>query len=109
MEFDFSPEEKAFQEEVEAFLAAHASPDVMDPNPEQLSQTAETPAKRAFMGKLAEQGWLGMSWPREYGGQERSGIYDFLLTESLSRWARPSRERAWASSGRRSSATATRS
>jgi alkylation response protein AidB-like acyl-CoA dehydrogenase len=89
MNFDFAPEEEAFREEVEAFLAEHASPDVMDPNPEQLSQTVETPAKRAFMRKVAERGWLGMSWPGEYGGQERSGVYDFILTEALSRWGAP--------------------
>ena len=89
MDFDFSEEEKAFQKEVEAFLAAEASPDVMDAHPEQLSQTVDTPPKRAFMRKLAERGWLGMSWPKEYGGQERSGIYDFLLTEALSRWGAP--------------------
>ncbi len=45
----------------------------MDANPEQLSQTVDSPAKRAFMRKLAERGWLGMSWPKEYGGQELSG------------------------------------
>jgi 3-oxocholest-4-en-26-oyl-CoA dehydrogenase alpha subunit len=89
MNFDFSPEELAFQREVEAFLAANASPDVMDANPEQLSQIVDTPAKRAFMRTLAERGWLGMSWPKRYGGQEKSGIYDFLLTESLSRWGAP--------------------
>jgi alkylation response protein AidB-like acyl-CoA dehydrogenase len=89
MNFDFSPEELSFQREVEAFLAANASPDVMDANPEQLSQTVDTPAKRAFMRKLAERGWLGMSWPKQYGGQEKSGIYDFILTESLSRWGAP--------------------
>jgi alkylation response protein AidB-like acyl-CoA dehydrogenase len=89
MNFDFSPEELAFQREVEAFLAANASPDVMDANPEQLSQTVDTPPKRAFMRKLAERGWLGMSWPKEYGGQEKSGIYDFILTEALSRWGAP--------------------
>ncbi len=89
MDFDFSPEELRFQQEVEAFLAANASPEVMDPNPEQLSQTVDTPAKRAFMRKLAERGWLGMSWPKRYGGQERSGLYDFLLTEALSRWGAP--------------------
>jgi len=89
VDFDFSPEELAFQKEVESFLAANASPEVMDPNPEQLSQTVDTPAKRAFMRKLAERGWLGMSWPRRYGGQEKSGIYDFLLTEALSRWGAP--------------------
>ena len=89
MDFDLAPEEEAFRREVERFLAEHASPDVMDANPEQLSQTVDTPAKRAFVRKLAERGWLGMSWPREYGGQERSGIYDFLLTEALSRWGAP--------------------
>ncbi|MGH0036814.1 MAG: acyl-CoA dehydrogenase family protein [Myxococcota bacterium] len=89
MDFDLSPEEKAFEAELEAFLESHHSPDVMDANPEHLSQTVETPAKRAFMGRLAEQGWLGMSWPAEYGGQERSGIYDFLLTEALSRHGAP--------------------
>ncbi len=89
MNFEFSDEERAFEAELEAFLEANRSPEAMDPNPEQLSQTVETPPKRALMRKLAEQGWLGMSWPREYGGQERSGIYDFLLTEALSRFGAP--------------------
>jgi hypothetical protein len=89
MNFDLSPDELAFQRDVEAFLAANASPEVMDANPEQLSQTVDTPAKRAFMRKLAERGWLGMSWPKQYGGQEKSGIYDFILTEALSRWGAP--------------------
>jgi alkylation response protein AidB-like acyl-CoA dehydrogenase len=41
------------------------------------------------MRKLAERGWLGMSWPKQYGGQEKPGIYDFLLTEALSRFGAP--------------------
>jgi len=89
VDFELTPEEKAFEAEVEAFLRANASPEVMDPNPEQLSQTVDTPPKRAFMRKLAEKGWLGMSWPKAYGGRELSGIYDFILTEALSRWGAP--------------------
>jgi alkylation response protein AidB-like acyl-CoA dehydrogenase len=89
VDFDFSAEERAFVAELEAFLAAERSPDVMDDAPEQLSQTVDTPPKRGFMRKLAERGWLGMSWPKEYGGQEKSGIYDFILTEALSRWGAP--------------------
>jgi alkylation response protein AidB-like acyl-CoA dehydrogenase len=89
LDFDFAADESAFQREVEAFLAENDSPDVMDANPEQLSQTVDTPAKRAFMRKLAERGWLGMSWPAAYGGQEKSGIYDFVLTEALSRAGAP--------------------
>ena len=89
MDFELGPEERAFEAEVEAFLREHASPDVMDACPEQLSQTVDSPAKRAFMGKLAARGWLGMSWPSAYGGQERPGIYDYILTEALSRHGAP--------------------
>ena len=89
MDFEFAPEERRFEAEVERFLEAERSPDVMDAHPEQLSQTVDSPAKRAFMRKLAERGWLGMSWPKQYGGQEQPGIYDFMLTEALSRVGAP--------------------
>jgi alkylation response protein AidB-like acyl-CoA dehydrogenase len=89
LDFDFCEDELRFDQELERFLAEHASPEVMDAQPEQLSQTVDTPAKRAFMRELAQRGWLGMSWPERFGGQERSGIYDFLLTEALSRWGAP--------------------
>jgi alkylation response protein AidB-like acyl-CoA dehydrogenase len=89
MNFEFSDEERAFEAEVERFIVENRSDEVMDPSPEQLSQVVDTPAKRAFMARLAERGWLGMSWPKEYGGAERSGIYDFLLTERLSRAGAP--------------------
>jgi alkylation response protein AidB-like acyl-CoA dehydrogenase len=89
MNFDFSEEEERFRLEVVAFLEENRSDEVMDRNPEQLSQTVDTPAKRGLMRKLAERGWLGMSWPAEYGGAERPGIYDFLLTESLARYGAP--------------------
>jgi len=89
MDFDLSEDELTFEKEVVAFLEANQSEEVMDSNPEHLSQTVETPEKRAFMRQLAEQNWLGMSWPSEYGGQEKSGIYDFLLTEALARFGAP--------------------
>ena len=89
MNFEFSDAENAFQEELEAYLDANQSPGVMDRNPEQLSQTVDSPAKRGLMAGLAERGWLGMSWPVEYGGAEKSGIYDFILTETLSRYGAP--------------------
>jgi alkylation response protein AidB-like acyl-CoA dehydrogenase len=89
MDFGLAPDVLAFQAEVEAFLEANRSDDVMDANPEQLSQTVDSPAKRVFMRQLAAKGWLGMSWPKRYGGQERPGIYDYVLTEALSRYGAP--------------------
>ncbi len=89
MDFEFSAAEQSFQSELEAFLDEHHSDAVMDRNPEQLSQTVDTPEKRAFVRALAERGWLGMSWPAAYGGAERPSIYDFLLTEALARVGAP--------------------
>lgn len=36
-----------------------------------------------FSKLLAEQGWIGMTWPKVYGGRERSPIERHVLTEEL--------------------------
>ena len=38
-----------------------------------MAQLVDTPERREFMKKMSERGWIGMSWPKEYGGQERAG------------------------------------
>jgi alkylation response protein AidB-like acyl-CoA dehydrogenase len=53
---------------------------------------AMTPRQRAhtwqgfdaeFSRKLGEKGWIGMPWPREYGGQERSVLERYVVLEEL--------------------------
>src|SRR4029453_19079957 len=86
MDFEWSEEETAFAAEVEAFLDEHATTrDVADVTRENMAQIVDTPERRAFMKKLAERGWLGMSWPREYGGKDMSGVSEFILNEALAR------------------------
>jgi alkylation response protein AidB-like acyl-CoA dehydrogenase len=89
VDFDFSPEEQKFADEVEQWLIENHDPVVMDHHRENFSQLADTPERRAFMKKLAAKGWLGMSWPKEYGGQEIEGVYEFILNEALSKHAAP--------------------
>jgi alkylation response protein AidB-like acyl-CoA dehydrogenase len=83
VDFDFSREERAFAEEVEQFLDANDDPDVFDVTRENMAQIVDTPARRAFMKKLADRGWLGITWPKAYGGQDGEGVYEFLLNEAL--------------------------
>jgi alkylation response protein AidB-like acyl-CoA dehydrogenase len=94
MNFAYGEKELAFAAEVEQFLDEYLSDSarraaVSDRHPEQLSQTVDSAAKREFIAALAERGWLGMSWPVEYGGAALSGIYDFMLTEALARRGLP--------------------
>jgi len=83
MDFEFSDAEEEFVAKVDRFIDANRDPEVMDVTRENMSQLVDTPKRRAFMKKIGEQGWLGMTWPKEYGGSEGSGIYEYLLNERL--------------------------
>jgi alkylation response protein AidB-like acyl-CoA dehydrogenase len=84
MNFEFSEEECQFLREVDEFLEENRHIDVMDVTRENMAQVCDTPERRVFMKKLAEKGWLGITWPKEYGGQDGEGIYEYLLNEKLS-------------------------
>jgi 3-oxocholest-4-en-26-oyl-CoA dehydrogenase alpha subunit len=83
MDFDFSPEQQAFADEVERFLDENDDPDVFDLTRENMAQIVDTPKRRAFMAKMGSRGFLGMTWPKQYGGSEGEGVYEYLLNERL--------------------------
>ncbi len=83
MEFEFSDEQRAFLGRVEQFLDENDDPDVFDVTRENMAQIVDTPKRRAFMRKMAAQKWLGITWPKEHGGQEGAGVYEYLLNEAL--------------------------
>ena len=89
MEFEFSEDQLKFVEEVESFLDANDDPDVFDPTRENMAQIVDTPKRREFMAKMGSKGWLGITWPKDLGGQEGDGVYEYLLNESLSRRGGP--------------------
>ncbi|RMF20124.1 MAG: acyl-CoA dehydrogenase, partial [Deltaproteobacteria bacterium] len=83
MNFEFSEAEKAFVAEVDRFIAENRSEDVTDVTRENMAQLADTPERREFTKKMAARGWFGMTWPKEYGGSEQEGVYEYLLNERL--------------------------
>ena len=42
-----------------------------------------TGADPAFSRRLGEQGWIGMTWPKQYGGHERSALERYVVLEEL--------------------------
>ncbi|NIB38968.1 acyl-CoA dehydrogenase [Pseudomaricurvus alkylphenolicus] len=87
MNFEFSEPEQRFIDRVRAFIAREAeknyADEVMAPEREAHSQLADSPERREFCRQLAAEGLLGLSWPKEYGGQELPGIYDYFVNEEL--------------------------
>ena len=83
MDFEFTPEQIVFEKEVTEFLDANDDPEVFDVGRENMAQIVDTPERRAFMKKLGHKGWLGITWPTEYGGSDGEGVYEYILNEQL--------------------------
>lgn len=83
MNFAFDPDHLEFLAEVNDFIERNRDPAVMDVTRENVAQLADTPERRRFMRELSRKGWLGLTWPEEYGGQNADGIYEYMLNERL--------------------------
>ena len=77
-------DELELQREVRAFLELELPRATFTPG---LGMAA--PRDRAFSGKLAKRGWLGMALPARYGGHDRSAVERFIVSEELLRWGAP--------------------
>ena len=55
MDFDFSPEQLAFVDEVERFLDEHDDPEVFDLTRENMAQIVDTPKRRELMREMADR------------------------------------------------------
>ncbi len=81
-EFDpirLPPKAEALRQEVRAFLAKEIEIGTFVPYP-----TAEgSEFNPAFSRRVGEQGWIGMTWPKKYGGHERSYLERYVVTEEF--------------------------
>ncbi|MDT7949947.1 MAG: acyl-CoA dehydrogenase family protein [Acetobacteraceae bacterium] len=69
---------EALRAEVRGFLATELS-----------DRTAQQKAEswsghdRGFSRKMGERGWLGMTWPKRYGGHERTALERYVVQEEM--------------------------
>ncbi len=78
MRFHLTDEQKKFREEVRVFLRETLG--------EKLSFNAGPFAEHRsvdFSQKMGQRGWIGMTWPKEYGGQGRTYVEKAILMEEL--------------------------
>src|SRR5215469_11186393 len=69
---------EALRGEVRAFLAAELSG--YSARERAQSWSGSDPA---FSRKVAQRGWIGMTWPKRYGGHERSSLERYVVLEEM--------------------------
>src|SRR5204863_9026620 len=84
MDFADSPEHAAFRKELRGWLDANLTDDlkVEDAQDQRVSPDRETlERRRAWQKKMLAAGWVGLSWPKEYGGCGASFMQQVIFDE----------------------------
>jgi alkylation response protein AidB-like acyl-CoA dehydrogenase len=83
MDLSFPPEAEAFRAEVRAFLAEHLPKDWKGLGA--LDRVEAKEFTNRWRRTLAEYGMIGITWPKEYGGQGRPKLDQVVLAEEFAR------------------------
>ncbi|MBE3602797.1 acyl-CoA dehydrogenase family protein [bacterium] len=92
MDFEYTPEQEAFRAEVRAWLEENFPRELKidDPMDERIAPNREIFEKRrAWQKKLAAAGWVGIDWPKEYGGRAANLIEQVIFDEEYFRIGAP--------------------
>jgi acyl-CoA dehydrogenase len=75
---ELQPECEALRAEVREFIAGELAAGLWVPNSDFGSHRSA-----AFSRRLGARGWIGMTWPKRYGGGDRSMLERYVVTEEL--------------------------
>ena len=73
------PECDALRHEVRAFLADEVSAGTFDPTRPGHGDSHS----KEFSRRIGAKGWIGMTWPKRYGGHERNFLERYVVTEEF--------------------------
>lgn len=80
MEFALTPEQEQFANDFDRYLRTEM-PEEVKQDLRQDIMYSESEACRAFIRKMGRDGWLGVGWPKEYGGQGKGAMEQHLFYE----------------------------
>jgi len=85
MDFGFTEEQNKFRQEVRNFLEEEIEKGYWEPTCDSWIQGFDP----EFTKRVAQRGWIGLTWPKQYGGQGLSYIDRLILTEEMLRYGAP--------------------
>jgi alkylation response protein AidB-like acyl-CoA dehydrogenase len=86
MHVGYGEEQEALRRELRAYYSRLLTPEIEE---ELARGHGVGPAMRKVVRQMGEDGWLGIGWPEEYGGQGRSAIEQFIFFDESMRAGAP--------------------
>jgi alkylation response protein AidB-like acyl-CoA dehydrogenase len=83
---DYTPAQHELRDQLRAYFAALLTPAVKDAI---ATEGHNGPTSLEVRQKMGADGWLGIGWPREYGGQGRSVLEQFVFFDEATRAQAP--------------------
>jgi alkylation response protein AidB-like acyl-CoA dehydrogenase len=84
MDFDFTPQEEAFRNELRSWLSENI-PRYLPDGPQRADPEKRWERAVRWHKGLHGGGWVGIYWPREYGGRGASLIEQYIFEEEMNR------------------------
>jgi alkylation response protein AidB-like acyl-CoA dehydrogenase len=85
MHVDLSAEQAALRDQLRGYFADLVTEELRAELRASSGGEGGGPEYRRILKKLADDGWLGVGWPKEYGGQGRSAIEQYIFAEEIQR------------------------
>ena len=82
MHVALTPEQIALREELRDYFAALVTPEVRAGLASATGEFGDSHVYRDVIRQLGTDGWLGIGWPKEYGGQARSMVEQLIFTDA---------------------------
>ncbi|GAA3146661.1 acyl-CoA dehydrogenase family protein [Planomonospora alba] len=89
MHLEYTAEQRALRDELRAYFEQLMTPEIRHALRDGYSMPEATDTYRAVVRRLGRDGWLGIGWPRELGGQGRSMVEQAIFAEEAARYNVP--------------------
>src|SRR5215467_5555511 len=81
MDLTYTPEQERLRQQLRAYFAGLMTPDVRAALTAADGEYGNGEAYRRVVRRLGRDGWLALSWPREYGGRGASLLDQLIFTD----------------------------
>ena len=85
MDFAYTTEQENLRQEVQAFIKENVTEEIRTEIEQFGSRQNRGSLTSDLYKKISDKGWIGISWPKEYGGQGGSRIDQYIVEEEFSR------------------------